>query len=194
MRTASITRNTKETQIALALNLDGNGQSEIGTGLGFFDHMLTLFAAHSMIDLTIEAKGDLHVDGHHTVEDVGIALGQAFFIALDDKRGINRYGHFTLPMDETLASAAVDFSGRPCLIYNVQFQTPRIGMFDTELVREFWHGFVGSAACNLHLNLHYGINAHHVAEALFKATARAIRMAVENDPRQKGIPSTKGTL
>ena len=194
MRTTTITRNTKETQISLTLNLDGSGQSEISTGLGFFDHMLTLFAAHSLTDLTIEAKGDLYVDGHHTVEDVGIALGQAFSMDLGEKRGIRRYGHFTLPMDETLASAVVDFSGRPCLVYKVAFASTKIGLFDTELVREFWQGFVGAAGCNLHLTLHDGENGHHIAEALFKAAARAIRMAVEVDPRQPGIPSTKGTL
>ncbi|GHT18868.1 imidazoleglycerol-phosphate dehydratase [Planctomycetales bacterium] len=194
MRTATISRNTKETQISLTLNLDGNGASAISTGVGFFDHMLTLFAAHSMIDIKIDAKGDLHVDGHHTVEDVGIALGQAFAAALADKHGIRRYGHFTLPMDETLASVAVDFSGRPCLVYHVEFQTPKIGLFDTELVHEFWQGFVQASNCTLHLTLHYGTNGHHAAEALFKAAARAIRAATENDPRQIGIPSTKGTL
>jgi imidazoleglycerol-phosphate dehydratase len=194
MRTATITRNTKETQISLTLNLDGNGKSAISTGVGFFDHMLTLFAAHSMLDLNIDAQGDLHVDGHHTVEDVGIALGQAFTLALSDKRGIRRYGYFTLPMDETLATAAIDFSGRPCLVYRVDFQTPKIGLFDTQLVHEFWQGFVNTAACNLHLILHYGENSHHIAEALFKAVARSVRMAVETDPRQTGVPSTKGTL
>jgi imidazoleglycerol-phosphate dehydratase len=194
MRTATINRNTKETQISLTLNLDGNGTSTISTGVGFFDHMLTLFAAHSMLDLNIGAQGDLHVDGHHTVEDVGIALGQAFTQSLGGKRGIRRYGYFTLPMDETLVTAAIDFSGRPCLVYQVGFQTPTIGLFDTELVREFWQGFVNTAMCNLHLVLHYGENSHHIAEALFKATARSVRMAVELDPRQPGIPSTKGTL
>ncbi|MDR2114929.1 MAG: imidazoleglycerol-phosphate dehydratase HisB [Planctomycetaceae bacterium] len=194
MRTATINRNTKETQISLTLNLDGNGASAISTGVGFFDHMLTLFAAHSMLDLNINAQGDLHVDGHHTVEDVGIALGQAFVQALGDKRGIRRYGYFTLPMDETLATAAIDFSGRSCFVYRVGFQTPKIGLFDTELVHEFWQGFSNSAMCNLHLILHYGENSHHIAEALFKATARSIRMAVEIDPRQSGVPSTKGTL
>jgi imidazoleglycerol-phosphate dehydratase len=194
MRTAAITRNTKETQISLTLNLDGNGQSTIATGVGFFDHMLTLFAAHSMIDLTIDAQGDLHIDGHHTVEDVGIALGQAFASALGDKRGIRRYGYFTLPMDETLATAVIDFSGRPCLIDNVEFQTAKVGQFDTELIHEFWQGFVNAAACNLQLTLHYGDNALHGAEAVVRAAARSVRMAVEIDPRQQGIPSTKGTL
>ncbi|MDR2757630.1 MAG: imidazoleglycerol-phosphate dehydratase HisB [Planctomycetaceae bacterium] len=194
MRIATINRNTKETQISLTLNLDGNGTSAISTGVGFFDHMLTLFAAHAMLDLNIDAQGDLHVDGHHTVEDVGIALGQAFTQTLGDKQGIRRYGYFTLPMDETLATAAIDFSGRPCFVYQVGFQTPKIGLFDTELVHEFWQGFVNTARCNLHLLLHYGENSHHIAEALFKATARSVRIAVEIDPRQSGIPSTKGTL
>ncbi|MDR0338080.1 MAG: imidazoleglycerol-phosphate dehydratase HisB [Planctomycetaceae bacterium] len=194
MRITTITRNTKETQISLTLNLDGNGTSTIATGVGFFDHMLTLFASHSMLDLNIEAQGDLQVDGHHTVEDVGIALGQAFTQTLGNKQGIRRYGSFTLPMDESLATATIDFSGRPCLVYRVEFQTPTIGQFDTELVHEFWQGFVNTAACNLHLILHYGENSHHIAEALFKATAHAVRIAVETDPRQSGIPSTKGTL
>ncbi|MDR0703619.1 MAG: imidazoleglycerol-phosphate dehydratase HisB [Planctomycetaceae bacterium] len=194
MRTATIKRNTKETQISLTLNLDGNGTSAISTGVGFFDHMLTLFAAHAMIDLNINAQGDLHIDGHHTVEDVGIALGQAFTQALGDKRGIRRYGYFTLPMDETLTTTAIDFSGRPCFVYKAEFQKPKIGLFDTELVREFWQGFANRSACNLHQILHYGENAHHIAEAIFKATARSVRMAVEIDPRQSGVPSTKGTL
>ncbi len=194
MRTSTITRTTKETQIALEINLDGAGCAELATSIGFFDHMLTLLAAHSMIDITLQVKGDLEVDGHHTVEDVGIALGQAFVTALGDKRGIRRYGHFTLPMDETLATVAVDFSGRPFLAFDVAFPAAKIGQFDAELVHEFWQGFAGSAACNLHQTVHYGTNGHHIAEALFKATARAIRMAVEPDPRQTGIPSTKGSL
>ncbi|MDR0869536.1 MAG: imidazoleglycerol-phosphate dehydratase HisB [Planctomycetaceae bacterium] len=194
MRTASITRNTNETQIAVSVNLDGTGVRNIKTGIGFFDHVLGLFAAHSLVDLTVKADGDIHIDGHHTVEDTGIVLGQAFTAALGDKKGIRRYGFFTLPMDETLASSAVDFSGRPCLIYNVEFKSQKIGEFDTELVHEFWQGFVNAAGCNLHLNLHYGSNGHHIAEALFKAAARATRTAVESDPRQTGIPSTKGTL
>jgi len=193
-RTATMSRNTKETQISLTLNLDGGGKPEISTGLGFFDHMLTLFSAHALIDLTLQCNGDLHVDGHHTVEDTGIALGQAFAETLGDKTGLRRYGHFTLPMDETLATATVDFCGRACLVYNVEFQSAQVGQFDTELVREFWQGFVNAAKCTLHLQLHYGTNGHHIAEALFKAAARAIRMAVEIDPRQRDIPSTKGTL
>ena len=193
-RTATVSRSTKETQISLTLNLDGSGKSEISTGLGFFDHMLTLFAAHSLIDLTVQCNGDLHVDGHHTVEDTAIVLGQAFTEALDDKTGLRRYGHFTLPMDETLATVAVDFCGRACLVDNVEFQSAQVGQFDTELVHEFWQGFVNAATCTLHLTLHYGTNGHHIAESLFKAAARAVRMAVEIDPRQQSIPSTKGTL
>ncbi|GHT32663.1 imidazoleglycerol-phosphate dehydratase [Planctomycetales bacterium] len=194
MRTASIARNTNETQISLTLNLDGSGNAEISTGLGFFDHMLTLFTAHSLTDLTLSVKGDLYVDGHHTVEDTGITLGQAFAAALDDKKGICRYGHFTVPMDETLVTAAVDFCGRNCFVYDADFSSPKIGLFDTELVHEFWQGFAAEANCNLHIKKHYGTNGHHIAEAIFKAVARAIRMAVEFDTRQKGIPSTKGTL
>ncbi len=194
MRSSTISRNTKETQITLTVNLDGSGRSEIATGIGFLDHMLTLFAAHSLIDLDVKATGDLHIDAHHTVEDIGIALGQAFSTALGKKEGINRYGHFTLPMDETLVGVAVDFCGRPCFVYGVEFKHPKIGEFDTELVHEFWQGFSASASCNLHLLLHYGTNGHHVAEALFKAAARAVRMAVETDPRRQGVPSTKGVL
>jgi len=194
VRTAAISRNTKETQITLTLNLDGTGMSDIATGLGFFDHMLTLFSAHSLTDLTLHCNGDLHVDGHHTVEDCGIVLGQAFAEALGDKTGLRRYGHFTLPMDETLATAVIDFSGRSCFVYNVEFQSAQVGQFDTELVREFWQGFAQAAKCTLHLTLYYGTNAHHIAEALFKAAARAMRSALEIDPRQKNIPSTKGML
>ena len=194
MRTASITRDTKETQIRLAINLDGSGVSKIDTGLGFFNHMLTIFSSHSKIDLDLTVKGDLDVDGHHTVEDVGIALGRAFSEALGDKRGIRRYGFFILPMDETLAEAVVDFSGRPYCVYNARFPVERVGDFDLELVREFWLGFANSVACNLHINVRYGENGHHIAEAIFKSVARAIRAAVETDPRQKGVPSTKGTL
>ena len=193
-RHSKIERNTKETQIQLELDLDGTGKTEIETGLGFFNHMLTLFTAHSMIDLTLNVTGDLEVDGHHTVEDVGIALGKAFQDALGDKKGIRRYGHFSLPMDETLANCALDFSGRPCLVYNVTFPVEKVGSFDLELVREFWQGFVNGACCNLHLNVPYGGNGHHISEAVFKSAARSVRMAIEKDPRQKGIPSTKGTL
>lgn len=194
MRVAEIERNTKETQIKLRLDLDGSGVAEINTGLGFFDHMLTLFTAHSKIDLTLQVRGDLYVDGHHTVEDSGIALGQAFRAALGDKKGIRRYGFFVLPMDETLAQTAIDFCGRPYLVYNASFPVERVGNFDLELAREFWLGFANSAACNLHINVLYGQNGHHISEAIFKSTARAARMAIEFDPRENGVPSTKGTL
>lgn len=194
MRVAEIERNTKETQIKLRLDLDGSGVAKINTGLGFFDHMLTLFTAHSKIDLTLEVRGDLYVDGHHTVEDSGIALGQAFRAALGDKKGIRRYGFFVLPMDETLAQTAIDFCGRPYLVYNASFPVERVGNFDLELAREFWLGFANSAACNLHINVLYGQNGHHISEAIFKSTARAARMAIEFDPRENGVPSTKGTL
>jgi len=193
-RNANIDRNTKETQIRLALNLDGVGRANVSSGVGFFDHMLTLFAGHSLIDLDLQVHGDLEVDAHHTVEDVGITLGEAFFSALGDKSGIRRYGYFMLPMDETLATSAVDFGGRPCLVYHVAFKTPMVGTFDLELVREFWQAFANSSRCNLHQICHHGENSHHIAEAVFKATARAVRMAVETDPRQQGIPSTKGML
>ena len=194
MRTAKIERKTKETQIQLEINLDGTGRSSVKTGLGFFDHMLTLFSAHSKVDLKLTVHGDLDVDGHHTVEDVGIALGRAFADALGDKKGIRRYGFFVLPMDETLAETAVDFSGRPFLVFNASFPVERVGSFDLELVNEFWQGFANSAACNLHINVPYGGNGHHISEAIFKSTARSIRAAVENDPREKGVPSTKGSL
>ncbi len=193
-RTAEIERKTKETEITLRLNLDGVGRAKVATGVGFLDHMLTLLAGHALVDLEIEAKGDLHVDGHHLVEDVGIALGQAFLKALGDKKGIRRYGHFALPMDETLVTVALDFGGRPHFVYNVVFQTTKIGEFDTELVHEFWQGFATAGLCNLHLLCHYGTNSHHIAEAIFKGAARAIRNAVELDPKQQGIPSTKGVL
>ena len=194
MRITTITRNTKETQITMTVNLDGNGHADVATGIGFLDHMLTLFAAHSLIDLEVKATGDLHIDAHHTVEDIGISLGRGLAETLGTKEGIRRYGHFTLPMDETLVTAAVDFCSRPCCVYNVEFKSPKIGEFDAELVLEFWQGFSAAAACNLHLMLHYGANGHHIAEALFKATARAVRMAIEIDLRQQGIPSTKGIL
>ena len=193
-RLAKIDRVTKETQIELKLDLDGSGQGDISTGLGFFDHMLTLFTGHSLIDLTLHVKGDLEVDGHHTVEDVGIALGQAFKEALGNKKGIRRYGFFLLPMDETLCQTAIDFSGRPFLVYNASFPVEKAGNFDLELVNEFWQGFTNSVGCNLHINVLYGGNGHHIAEAIFKSVARSIRAAIENDPRQTGIPSTKGVL
>jgi imidazoleglycerol-phosphate dehydratase len=193
-RTATIDRTTRETQIRLELNLDGSGQGSWKTGVGFFDHMLELFTRHGAFDLTVEAKGDLQVDQHHTVEDVGICLGQAVKLALGDKKGIRRYGHFTLPMEETLATTAIDLSGRYYLVFGAQFASPKIGEFDSELVEDFWQAFAANALCNLHVLVHYGRNSHHVSEAIFKSAARALRMAVEADPRITGVPSTKGTL
>ena len=193
-RTATINRQTAETQIRLELNLDGSGASTIATGVGFFDHMLTLLARHASIDLSVQAKGDLQVDQHHTVEDVGICFGQALKQALGDKTGIRRYGHFTLPMEETLATTAIDLSGRYWLVFKVEFPTAKIGDFDSELVEDFWQAAAANALCNLHVLVHYGRNSHHISEAIFKATARALRMAVEHDPRTTGVPSTKGTL
>ncbi len=194
-RTASIARATSETDIRLTLALDGTGQVEVATGVGFFDHMLTALARHSLMDLTVAAKGDLHIDDHHTVEDVGIVLGQALRQALGDKRGIRRFGQCLLPMDEALAEAAIDISGRPFLAWSVPFQRPKIGSFDTELVEEFFRAFAFNSGITLHVTLKAGSNAHHVAEACFKAVARALRMAVEPDPRMAGeIPSTKGSL
>ena len=193
-RTASIDRKTAETEIQLSLNLDGTGKSDISTGVGFLDHMLTLFAKHGILDLAVEAKGDLHVDQHHTVEDVGICLGQAIKSAVGDKSGIRRYGHFTLPMEEVLATASIDLSGRYFLVFDVEFPTPKIGDFDSELVEDFWQATAANALCNLHVLIHHGRNSHHISEAVFKATARALRMAVESDGRVSGIPSTKGTL
>lgn len=193
-RTARMSRRTAETQIELSLNLDGSGRSDIATGVGFFDHMLTLFARHSLIDLEIRAEGDLHVDHHHTVEDVGICLGRCLSQAVGDKQGITRYGHMTLPMEETLVTAAVDLSGRMAFVYRVEFPTEKIGTFDTELVQEFWTAVSSNALMNLHLLKHHGTNSHHIAEAVFKATARALRVALTIDPRQQGVPSSKGTL
>ncbi len=194
MRTASIQRKTAETEISLELNLDGGGAAEIETGVGFFDHMLTLLAKHAAIDLTVKAQGDLHVDQHHTVEDVGICFGQAVREALGDKAGIRRYGHFTLPMEETLVTTALDFSGRYFLVFEAEFPTTKIGEFDSELVEDFWQAAAANALCNLHVVVHHGRNSHHIAEGVFKATARALRMAAEADPRMPGVPSTKGTL
>jgi imidazoleglycerol-phosphate dehydratase len=193
-RSASIHRKTNETEIRLELNLDGSGQSSIKTGVGFLDHMLELFTRHGVFDLTVEAKGDLHVDQHHTVEDTGICLGQAIKQALGDKAGIRRYGHFTLPMEETLVTTAIDLSGRYFLVFNAPMASPKIGDFDSELVEDFWQAVAANALCNLHVLLHYGRNSHHVSEAVFKSAARALRMAVELDPRTSGVPSTKGTL
>ena len=194
-RTATITRTTTETDITLTLDLDGSGRAEIATGIGFLDHMLTALARHGLFDLTVRAKGDLHIDFHHTTEDVGIVLGQAFSRALGDKRGIRRFGHALVPMDETLAEAAVDISGRPFLAWNVSFERPKIGEMDTELFEEFFRALAFNALVTLHVTRRAGHNAHHVAEASFKATARALRMATEIDPRVgDAIPSTKGAL
>ena len=193
-RTSRIDRQTSETQITLEINLDGAGQADVQTGVGFLDHMLTLFAKHAAVDLTVRATGDLHIDAHHTVEDVGICLGQAVRAAVSDKAGIRRYGHFTLPMDETLVTVAIDLSGRHYLHFEAALPSPKIGDFDSELVEEFWQGFSGNALCNLHVLLHHGRNSHHIAEAIFKATGRALRIAVEHDPRMTGVPSTKGAL
>ena len=193
-RTASITRNTAETQIELSLDLDGSGKSETSTGVGFLDHMLTLFARHGLFDLTVRAAGDLHVDQHHTVEDVGICLGRCLNQAVGDKKGICRYGHSTLPMEETLVTVAVDLSGRNYVVFNAPIPTQTIGEFDSELVEDFWYSFASNAMCNYHVLLQYGRNSHHIAEAIFKASARALRMAVTVDPRQKDVPSTKGSL
>jgi len=193
-RTASITRKTSETTVELELNLDGTGTAAINTGVGFFDHMLELLTRHALFDLTVQAQGDLHVDQHHTVEDVGICLGQAMAEALGDKSGITRYGHTILPMEETLVTAALDLSGRTAFCYRVEILTEKIGTFDSQLVQEFWNAVASNAKMNLHIVLHHGSNAHHIAEAVFKGTARALRTAVEVNPRQQGIPSTKGSL
>ena len=193
-RNATIQRKTAETDITLELNLDGGGSSQIETGVGFFDHMLELFSRHAVVDLTVTARGDLHVDQHHTVEDVGICLGRAISEALGDKEGIRRYGHFTLPMDETLVTTALDLSGRYHLEFGATFPTAKVGEFDCELVEVFWQGVAANALCNLHILLHHGRNSHHISEGIFKSAARALRMAVECDPRMSGVPSTKGTL
>ncbi|MDR1998052.1 MAG: imidazoleglycerol-phosphate dehydratase HisB [Candidatus Margulisbacteria bacterium] len=194
MRTAKKERNTKETRITLELKLDGQGRAKLHTGLAFFDHMLELFAKHGNFDLTIAAAGDLQVDGHHTVEDVGLVLGDAFRQALQNKSGINRYGFFVLPMDEALAECAVDISGRPFLRFSADFQKARVGDFDAELIEEFWRAFVTQAGITAHIHLLSGANLHHQAEAIFKCMARALRMAAARDPLVKGIPSTKGVL
>ena len=194
-RSATLARTTSETDIRLTLGLDGTGAAEVATGIGFLDHMLTALARHGLLDLTVAAQGDLHIDDHHTTEDVGSVLGQALRQALGDKRGIRRFGQALVPMDEALAEAAIDISGRPFLAWSVPFQRPKIGSFDTELVEEFFRGFAMNAGITLHVTLKAGTNAHHVAEACFKAVARALRMAVEPDPRSLGrIPSTKGSL
>ncbi|AMV35161.1 Imidazoleglycerol-phosphate dehydratase [Pirellula sp. SH-Sr6A] len=193
-RVATIDRKTAETAIQLEVHLDGVGKNTIETGVGFLDHMLVLFAKHSLVDLKVKAVGDLHIDAHHTTEDIGICLGMAFRQALGDKSGIRRYGHMTLPMEETLVTTAVDFSGRSFVVFQAAMPSPKIGDFDSELVEDFWQSFAANAGCNLHVMLHYGRNTHHIAEAIFKGTARAIRAAIETDPRQTGIPSSKGTL
>ncbi len=195
MRQAEVTRNTNETAISVAVNLDGTGKCSVQTGVGFFDHMLDQLARHSLIDITATAKGDLHIDDHHTVEDTGIALGQALVRALGDKRGIRRYGHFRLAMDDTQVACALDLSARPFLVWNVPFTAAKIGTFDTELVREFFQAVAVHGGITLHLDLIHGINSHHIAEATFKSFARALREAVEPDPRMAGaLPSTKGAL
>ena len=195
MRTASLTRKTNETDISVELNLDGTGAHDCATGVGFFDHMLDQLARHSLIDLTVRCTGDRHIDDHHSVEDVGIALGQALAQAVGDKRGIRRYGSCLLPMDESLVRAALDLSGRPFLVWKVEFPTEKIGAFDTELVREFFTAFAMNARMTLNVAKLDGENSHHIAESAFKAVARALREAVEEDPRQKGaLPSTKGAL
>lgn len=194
-RLAELTRNTSETQITVKLDLDGSGQSRVKTGIGFLDHMLTAFARHSMFDLQVDATGDLHIDYHHTTEDVGIVLGQALSRAVGDKRGIRRYGHASVPMDEALVDASVDFSGRAYLGWSPVFDRDKVGEMDTELFEEFFRALVGNAAITLHVSQRAGRNAHHIAEACFKAVARALREAVEPDARAAGtIPSTKGSL
>ena len=194
-RQAVVTRNTAETKITVKVNLDGTGQAKLATGIGFFDHMLDQIARHGLIDLDIEAQGDLHIDGHHTVEDVGITLGQAVYKAVGDKKGIRRYGHAYVPLDEALSRVVIDFSGRPGLILNVPFKSGMIGSFDTQLAHEFFQGFVNHAFVTLHIDNLRGENAHHQCETVFKAFARALRGALEMDPRAAGtIPSTKGSL
>ncbi len=194
-RIAEVTRNTAETRIRVKVNLDGTGQARLSTGIGFFDHMLDQIARHGLIDLDIEADGDLHIDGHHTVEDVGITLGQAFHQAVGDKKGIRRYGHAYVPLDEALSRVVVDFSGRPGLVMDIPFKSGMIGTFDTQLTHEFFQGFVNHAFVTLHIDNLKGENAHHQAETVFKAFARALRAALERDPRAAGmIPSTKGSL
>ena len=194
-RTAEVTRNTAETRIAVRVNLDGTGQAKLATGIGFFDHMLDQIARHGLIDLDIQAEGDLHIDGHHTVEDVGITLGQAVYKAVGDKKGIRRYGHAYVPLDEALSRVVIDFSGRPGLIMNVPFKSGMIGTFDTQLAHEFFQGFCNHAFVTLHIDNLRGENAHHQCETVFKAFARALRSALELDPRSAGtIPSTKGSL
>ena len=194
MRAATITRKTAETEISVSLSLDGSGKSTISTGIGFFDHMLDQLAKHALIDMEVSAQGDLHIDDHHTVEDVGIALGQALTKAVGDKKGIRRYGHFALAMDDAQVACALDLSARPFLICTLAFPTAKIGTFDTELVREFFQALATHGGITLHLDQHHGLNSHHIAEAAFKAVAKSLRMAVEKDPRNDALPSTKGML
>ncbi len=193
-RSAEIVRKTRETDIRLTLDLDGQGRADVQTGVGFLDHMLELFARHSLVDLAVACTGDLHVDGHHTTEDVGLCLGQAIDRALGNRAGIRRYGHVILPMDETLVTVAVDLGGRPYWVWNVAMPTDRVGDFDSELVADFWQAVATQGRMNLHVLLHHGRNTHHVSEAIFKGSARALRSAWELDPRSSGIPSTKGSL
>ena len=195
MRSATVTRRTAETDVAVSLDLDGSGRTDIATGVGFLDHMLELWARHALFDLDAKVTGDLQVDDHHTTEDCGIAMGQAFAQALGDKRGICRYADLHLPMDETLTRVAVDISGRPFLVFRTAFTAPKIGTFDTELVREWFQAFAVHAAITLHVETLYGANSHHIAESCFKGLARALRRAVAEDPREEGrVPSTKGAL
>lgn len=194
-RKAEVTRNTSETQIRVSVNLDGTGVAKLATGIGFFDHMLDQIARHGLIDLEVDAKGDLHIDGHHTVEDVGITLGQAVANAVGNKAGLRRYGHAYVPLDEALSRVVIDFSGRPGLEMRVDFKSGMVGALDTQLIHEFFQGFVNHAGVTLHIDNLHGENAHHQCETIFKAFARALRMAVEIDPRAAGvIPSTKGSL
>jgi imidazoleglycerol-phosphate dehydratase len=193
-RTAEIVRKTRETDIRLTLNVDGAGRAEVATGVGFLDHMLELYARHGLMDLSVTCQGDLHVDDHHTTEDVGICLGQAIDRALGDRAGIRRYGHAVLPMDETLVTCAVDLGGRPFWVWNAPMPAPKIGTFDSELVADFWQAVCTQGRMNLHVLLHYGRNTHHISEAIFKGLARSLRTACERDPRSDGVPSTKGTL
>jgi imidazoleglycerol-phosphate dehydratase len=193
-RTAHVRRETGETTIELSLNLDGTGCTDVATGVGFFDHMLTLLGRHSLIDLSVKAQGDLHVDAHHTVEDVGICYGRALAQALGDKAGVRRYGSATLPMDEVLVTAAVDLSGRPFCVWKAEVPLETLGTFNAALAEEFWRAVSSSAALTLHVVCHHGRNTHHIVEGIFKACARALRQAVEPDPRGTGVPSTKGVL
>lgn len=194
-RSAEVSRKTKETEIAVSIEVDGAGRADMSTGVGFFDHMLDQLSRHSLIDMKVRAKGDLHIDDHHTVEDTGIALGQALSTALGERRGIMRYASIDLAMDETLTRAAIDVSGRPFLVWDVAFPSPKVGTFDTELVREFFHALAQNAGVTLHVTNLYGANSHHIAETCFKAVARVLRAATERDPRQPdAVPSTKGSL